>query len=292
MTERDRAAATEPSDSPSGGLLALFGQTRLTPTQRRLAQCLTERAAEAPYLSSGELAKLANVSQPSVTRFAVALGFSGYPELRRRLRAVTVNFGNESLEQARRNELQQAAGEEIENITRLQHLLEDRSDIGRASELLAASTPLLVIGLRASTGLANYFGFFASKVHDDVRVLTHGGSLLADQLERAVEGGASAALAFVLPRYPRESLDTLRRARRLGLQIVTITDSEFAPVRDVSDVVLPASVGSRLVFDSQAAPMLLAMLLLQDMCDVDAKSTQMRLEAFEESAARRRLFVK
>src|ERR1700681_3182663 len=61
---------------------------RLTPAQRRIAQCLTERFAEIGFLSSMELAQFANVSQPSVTRFAIALGFDGYLEMRKYLRAV------------------------------------------------------------------------------------------------------------------------------------------------------------------------------------------------------------
>lgn len=277
--------------SPSTGLLALFGKTRLTPTQRRIAQCLTEHAAEASYFSINELAELSGVSQPSVTRFAAALGFSGYPELRRELRTLTSSHMTETLEEARRNELQNAVAEEVANINKLEVLLEDRSKVVQASELLVASTPLVVMGLRASAALADYFGFFAAKVRDDVRVLSHGGTHLVDQLERARAAGASAVLAFVLPRYPEESVRLLDRAQRLGLRTVTITDTEFAPVRDVSDVVLPASVGSRLVFDSQGAPMLLSTILLQEMCDLDPKSTQTRLEAFERSAAERRLFT-
>src|SRR5438270_14068966 len=72
----------------SARLLQLFDGHRLTPTQRRIAHCLVRRAADAPFLSSVEVAELAGVSQPSVTRFAVALGFDGYPALRRHLREV------------------------------------------------------------------------------------------------------------------------------------------------------------------------------------------------------------
>ena len=67
-------------------MLALFDGVRLTPTQRRIARCLLERGVRAAYLSSGELADLARVSQPSVTRFAMALGYDGYPAFRRALR--------------------------------------------------------------------------------------------------------------------------------------------------------------------------------------------------------------
>ncbi|GIH48462.1 hypothetical protein Mro03_36410 [Microbispora rosea subsp. rosea] len=63
--------------------------------QRRIAHCLAQHAAEAPFLSSIEVAELAGVSQPSVTRFAMALGYSGYPGLRRRFRELGVRPGRE-----------------------------------------------------------------------------------------------------------------------------------------------------------------------------------------------------
>ncbi|WP_405393661.1 MurR/RpiR family transcriptional regulator [Microbispora hainanensis] len=82
-------------DDAASRLLRLFEGHRLTPVQRRIAHCLAQHAAEAPFLSSIEVAELAGVSQPSVTRFATALGYSGYPGLRRRFRELGVRQGRE-----------------------------------------------------------------------------------------------------------------------------------------------------------------------------------------------------
>src|SRR4051794_23893389 len=97
------APVERPGDSPSSRLLALFAGQRLTPTQRRIAQSLVEHAARAAYLSSSEVAELATVSQPSVTRFAMALGYDGYPALRRRVRDLVHANATESPDEARRN---------------------------------------------------------------------------------------------------------------------------------------------------------------------------------------------
>ncbi|MEU7879262.1 MurR/RpiR family transcriptional regulator [Microbispora bryophytorum] len=82
-----------PDGAAASRLLRLFEGQRLTPVQRRIAHCLAQHAAEAPFLSSIEVAELAGVSQPSVTRFAMALGYSGYPGLRRRFRELDVRPG-------------------------------------------------------------------------------------------------------------------------------------------------------------------------------------------------------
>ena len=270
-------------------VLALLDGQRLTPAQRRIAQCLVEHAGGAAYLSSGELAELAQVSQPSVTRFAMALGFDGYPALRRRLREAAGDGAPAGAPE--QNDLQRAVTGEMDNLARLADLLADRRPVAEAGALLAASRPLPVLGLRAAAPIAGYFGYFAAKVHPDVRVLDTGGTLLADRLEQARTAGATAMLAVVLPRYPREALAALAFARDVGLRSVVVTDSPVSPAAAVADVVLPAAVGSRLVFDLHAAPLALTSVLLQAMCDARPAQSQGRLEAFERSVARRQVFV-
>lgn len=167
------AVATPPTDQ----VLDLFHGIRLTPTQRRIAHSLVQHAASAAYLSAAEIAELAQVSQPSVTRFAIALGYDGYPALRRRLRQITaVERGRPASDVPAGNELQRAVSAEVENLHRLAEQLTDPDKVTTAGALLANSRPLPVLGLRAAAPLAAYFAYFAAKVHPDVRVLDTGGA--------------------------------------------------------------------------------------------------------------------
>ncbi len=269
-------------------LTQLFDGHRLTPTQRRIAHCLTRRAADAPFLSSVEVAELAGVSQPSVTRFAVALGFDGYPALRRQLRDVAPV--PRTTEEEAYNEYQQAVHAEIENLRHLSALLADPEPVVRAGRMLASSRPLPVLGLRAAAAQARGFAYFAAKVRPDVRLLDEGGTMLADRIDDAVLAGASVLLCFALPRHPREVVEALGYAKRAGLTVVTVADSSFAPVSAHSDVLLPAAVGTALVFDTPCAVMMLGRVLLEAMCD-DLPDAQARLEEFDARAAARGLFV-
>ncbi|AVT30253.1 MULTISPECIES: MurR/RpiR family transcriptional regulator [unclassified Plantactinospora] len=278
--------------SPTDRVLDLFQGIRLTPTQRRIAHSLVQHAASAAYLSAAEVAELAKVSQPSVTRFAMALGYDGYPALRRRLREIAaVGTGRLDPGVPAGNEAQRAIRAEADNLDRLAEQLADRDAVTAAGTLLAGSRPLVVLGLRAAAPLAGYFAYFAAKVHPDVRVLDSGGTLLTDRLEQARAAGAGALLGIVLPRYPRESLEALREARAAGMSVVVITDSAVSPAAEYADIVLPAAVGAQLVFDLHTAPMALSMVLLQAICDAAPADAQRRLEEFEQSAARRQLFV-
>jgi DNA-binding MurR/RpiR family transcriptional regulator len=301
-----------PGDDPGTRLQALCEGRRLTPTQRRIAHNMVRRAAEVPYLSSVELAELAGVSQPSVTRFAVALGFDGWSALRRHLRAALPSGGagasgfggagfggmgpdgsgtsGSSVSGADANEYQQAVAAEIENLRHLAKALADPRPVREAGRLLAASRPLPVLGLRAAASQAEGFAYFAAKVHPDVRPLCEGGSMLRDRIDAAVRAGANALLCFALPRHPREVVAALEYAGQAGLTVVTVADSAFAPVAKVSDLLLPAAVGTGLVFDTACGPLLLGRMLLEAMCD-GLPDAQARLEEFDARAAARGLFA-
>ncbi|MFJ4899946.1 MurR/RpiR family transcriptional regulator [Streptomyces sp. NPDC088727] len=276
--------------SPAARLQQLFEGRRLTPTQRRIAHSMVRRAGDAPFLSSVELAELAGVSQPSVTRFAVALGFDGYPALRRHLREVSPAGPSAGAGEDTYNEYQQAVLGEIENLRHLAELLADPGPVERAGRLLAGSRPLPVLGLRAASSQARGFGYFAAKVHPDVRVLDEGGSMLHDRIDAARRAGATALICFALPRHPREVVDALAYAREQGLTVVSVADSAFAPVAAHSDLLIPAAVGTGLAFDTACAPMLLGRVLLESMCDA-LPDAQARLEEFDARAAARGLFI-
>ncbi|GAA3723705.1 MurR/RpiR family transcriptional regulator [Streptomyces tremellae] len=279
------------SDTPAERLQRLFEGHRLTPAQRRIAHSMVRRAGDAPFLSSVELAELAGVSQPSVTRFAVALGFDGYPALRRHLREVAPAAAPEEADEgAEYNAYQQAVLGEIDNLRELAALLADPSPVERAGRLLAASRPLPVLGLRAASSQARGFAYFAAKVHPDVRLLDEGGTMLVDRLDAARRAGATALICFALPRHPREVVEALGHARKAGLTVVTVADSAFAPVAAHSDLLIPAAVGTGLAFDTVCAPMLLGRVLLEAMCD-ELPDAPTRLEEFDAAAVARGLFA-
>ncbi|MEU9028841.1 MurR/RpiR family transcriptional regulator [Streptomyces sp. NPDC048383] len=286
--------APEQVRPPADRLLALFDGHRLSPGQRRIAQYLIDHLTEAAFLSITELAERVGVSQPSVTRFAASLGFSGYPALRDVLQPIALSAvagTPDSREQIRQNELQAAVDAEIENLENVRRLLADTNqmlDIGRE---LARSVPLTVLGLRISVSLAEYFAYAARRIHPDVRLVTRGGSVAYDALLQSRAAGGSWVLAFAMPRHANETLAALRAARSTGLRVVLITDPTLGPLVDEAEVVLTAGTGSRLVFDSYAAPGMLSAALLQAMADADPERTQARLEQYEQVADQHGFFL-
>src|SRR5512137_2135901 len=72
-----------PIDLP---LLVQTAYPDLPENQRKVADVLLQRIREVPFLSVIELEELSGTSKATVVRLAQSLGFSGYLELRERVR--------------------------------------------------------------------------------------------------------------------------------------------------------------------------------------------------------------
>lgn len=283
-----RAPQAEVGGPPHSGLSKLFTQRRLSPTQRRLARYIIDHPREAPFLSGVELAKRVGVSQPSVTRLASTLGYKRYAELQKDMRGLILSASGDA---ELSNKFQSAVADEIGNLEALKDYLAEPSKLQGLGRHLAKSEPLCVLGLRVSAPLTGYFGYFARKICTDVCILTDGGSTIFDMLAHARRAGGEWILCFLLPRYPRETLEALVYARTLGFRVATVTDRASAPVAQVSDMILPTGVGTQFVFDSHAAAVVLAGALLEAIADAFPDKTHARLEDFEQRAVEMRMFA-
>ncbi|RRR77707.1 MurR/RpiR family transcriptional regulator [Streptomyces sp. RP5T] len=288
-------SAPETEAAPASQLRTLFDRPRLSPGQRRIAQYLIEHITEAAFLSITDLAERVGVSQPSVTRFAAAVGFSGYPALREKLQSIalgTLAGGPVTDDESRGNELQAAVDAEIENLENLRRDFADPDQVIQLGRELSESTPLTILGLRISASLAEYFAYAARRIHPDVRLVTRGGSVAYDALLQSREAGGTWVLAFSMPRHAQETLTALRVARSAGLKIALVTDLALGHVADEADVLFSTGTGSRLVFDSYAAPGVIAAALLQAMTDADPERTQARLEEYEQISDQHQFFLR
>lgn len=258
---------------------------RLSPAQRRIARFIIDHRESAAFLTSESIARQVGVSQPSVSRFAAALGYARFSDFKRalqkwsRLEAMASAAPSDSI-----SPLMEAITAEAANLQWLGQSATVGDQIERVGAALMSSPRLLVIGLRISRSFAQHFAYLGAKVHPNLSVIDRGDTEAKERLAKAVSEGATWCLAFILPRYPREACDLVRYAREIGLRVAVLSDESFATVGHEADELITVRLGSGLLFDTSAAMNIASSALLHAMADSDPSRSQEGLERFERHA--------
>lgn len=271
------------------------GARRLSRKQAAVAAFLAEEHQKAAFMTAAELASHLKVSEATVIRCAAALGYDGYPALRRHLHQIvqedltsTELFALPLRRGGREQEwLRTVVEKEIENLTRLTKELPG-DDLDRLARQVVRASKVLVAGFRASASLAGFLGYHLGKIHEGVVTVTGGAGGAWDQFRSLP--APSLLLAIGFPRYPREILELMDFAREERLFVAAITDSVLSPLAKRADLVLPVRAELVSFVDSHCAPQAVIAALLIQVSLKNRERTEALLRRFEEIAERRRLF--
>jgi DNA-binding MurR/RpiR family transcriptional regulator len=282
MAARSCAIPTSPAQ-PLIQLIEAQAAT-LTPAQRELARHVTENYQSVAFATVAELARAARVSEATVVRFAVALGFAGYPafqkEVRRMVRADLKGTDRFAMAEADRpaagTPLDRAIAKEAEN---LRHLgtMQDASSLRAAAVLLRQARRVLVAGARSTAPLAFHVWFALDKLGlDAARTLTADSEAL-DRIGRM--DARDVVLVIGFPRYLRALAALLDAAGSRGVRRIVVTDSPFSPLKGEVALHAPAESASFVAF--HAAPLVLLNTLVEEVAATDRARALEALQGFE-----------
>lgn len=228
---------------------------------KKIASFILESYVQASYMTASKLASVAGVSESTVVRFAMEMGFEGYPELQTALRRMLKNrlTSLERIEIASERMgsevLSSTLSAEIDNL-RATLASTDSKVFEEAVELILQAKTVYIVGNRSSTSLANFMYFYMSLIFDKARLVqsVSGGDIF-EQLFRIGEGDVVIGISF--PRYSRRTIDAMTFAHESKAWTVAITDSPESPLAEISDKVLYARNEICSFVDSLVAPMAL-----------------------------------
>ena len=237
--------------------------------QRNIAKYILENYDKAAFMTAGKLGKTVGVSESTVVRFAAELGYDGYPEMRKVLQEVVRN----KLTSVQRIEV---ATEQIdeENLIdsimtadaeRVRITLEsvDREAFDRAVSAIVNAKKVYIIGTRASSSLATFFGYYMSLIMDNVAVVHDTAvSEVYEQLFRVGPGDVVIGISF--PRYSSRTVAAMKYAKSRGAETIGITDCEASPLYGISNINLYARSDMVSFIDSLVSPMSLLNALLAE----------------------------
>ena len=235
--------------------------------QRAIATYITECYDKAAFMTANRLGKTVGVSESTVVRFAMELGYDGYPSMQKALQEMVVNrltsvqrivvandrIGNQDL-------LSMVIQSDIEKLRTTAEIV-SRQDFLAAVEIILKARRVFIVGVRSTAPLANFLGYYLGQMLDTVHTVTVSGtSAVFEQIISADE--RDAVIAFSFPRYSTSTAQGAQYCRSKGAKVIGITDSPTSPLGRNCDYVLLAKSDMISLVDSLTAPLSIANALI------------------------------
>lgn len=232
---------------------------RLSKGQKLIAEFIMDNYDRAAFMTAAALGEAVGVSESTVVRFANTLGYEGYRELQKELQELIKN----KLTTVQRislskdftdyeNALKQVIKKDMDNIEKTLNEI-DYHAFQRAVEITLEANNVFILGLRSSSFLAGYLGFYLNFLLDNVKIIVSGPNDVFEQLLKATNKDVIIGISY--PRYSKRTLEALDYGMEKECKIIGITDSLISPAAQYADVTLIASSSMLSFVDSLVAPM-------------------------------------
>ncbi len=235
--------------------------------QRNLARYILESYDKAAFMTAARLGKAVGVSESTVVRFAVELGYDGYPAMQKAMQEMVVNrlTSVQRIEVANdrigdQDVVSMVLQADMDRLRRSQDLV-DRDEFRAAVEALLKAKRIYVLGVRSAAPLANFLGYYLNYMFRNVHIVTASGS--SEMFERIVGVGAEdAVIAYSFPRYSTTTAKGAQYCRSTGATVIGLTDSRLSPLGQNCDHVLLSKSDMVSLVDSLVAPLSLTNALI------------------------------
>jgi DNA-binding MurR/RpiR family transcriptional regulator len=260
----------------------------LSKAERRVGRALLADYPSAGLASAARLAERAEVSPPTVLRFAQSLGYDGFTDLQVALRAELSARSSGPI-----NRLPDAppAGSLLDRLLQQARAQNDcaaetlaqlpASALEAAVTLLADTKRAVYLhGGRFSHLLAVHLAMHLEQLRPGVKVLEDpNGRDLGAMLELS---RTDVVVLFDYHRYQRSAAELAAWVHRAGATVLLITDDLACPVAPEAEVVLAASSTVGTTYQSMAGGFLLTELLVPLVMDAVGESARNRMALWEE----------
>ncbi|MBP3660835.1 MAG: MurR/RpiR family transcriptional regulator [Oscillospiraceae bacterium] len=228
--------------------------------QRLIAKYITDSYDKAAFMTASKLGKKVGVSESTVVRFAVELGYDGYPSMQKAIQEMVLNrltsvqrieVANDRMEG--QDVVSTVLHADAEKLRQTEDLL-DRQEFSRAVQAILDTDRVYILGVRSAAPLAQFLGYYLNYMSTNIHVVTTSGE--GEMFEKIVAiKPEDVVIAISFPRYSSATVKAAQYCRRAGATVIGLTDSRMSPLGQNADHVLEAKSDMVSLVDSLVAPM-------------------------------------
>ncbi len=262
--------------------------SRMSKGKKSIATYICDHYEQAVFMTAAELGKVVGMSESTVVRFAMSLGYEGYPEFQKSLANwVSDKFG--SVEKVGRRFGKSNEGEILSailssDISNIEHTISniDVAAFKTAVDTILKAKTVYIVGLRSCSPLAEFLHFYLNMVRgDNVLIKSTSVSEMFEQMIRI--GNRDCIIGISFPRYSMRTLKCMEFANDRNAKVITITDSVHSPMNLYSSCNILAKSEMASIVDSLVAPLSVINALVVALCMKKPNEVKAGLKMLEET---------
>lgn len=228
--------------------------SQLSKGQQKVGEYLLKNPEEIALQPANQIGHRIGVSETTVIRFCYSLGLSGYSQLQAMVREHLIhqkshlnNYYSSKKAMARKPHLYaQVMENDAENIRKMQANIRE-ADIEQAVVKIMEANKVYITGMRTAFAPAQWFSLVLGLARDDVYLYQPAMDDLMAMLQQLNKQSVFVAITF--HRYVKETVKLAEMAKEQGAFVISMTDSELAPIARFSDVTFVIGEGKDTTLD-------------------------------------------
>ena len=260
----------------------------MSKSHKRIATFIKENYDQAVFMTAAKLGGALGISESTVVRFAMAIGYEGYPEFQQDL----VDCVKKKLNTIQKMDAKYGRSTQSELLTsvltadieKIQDTIKtlDPQAFDTAIDIIINAKNIYVMGLRSNEPLAAFLHFYLNMIRPGVVLLnTSSVTETFEQMIRINEEDCFIGISF--PRYSMRTLKAMEFANDRNAKVIAITDSQHSPMNLYSSCNLFARSDMVSIVDSLVAPLSMINALVVALCLKCPQEVKKNLEMLEET---------
>jgi DNA-binding MurR/RpiR family transcriptional regulator len=266
----------------------------LSPKKRRVADFMMEDYKRLFLTTAKEIAQKCQVSEPTITRFVMDLGFNGYGEFEQYLKGM-LRDELTSVERLLKVDAETKATTTLNaysqnTVMNLENMMNSVSEaeIKNLARMIFQAESVMVAGYKASASLAFYLGYLLKKIKEGVLIDT---DYSWDNLDYiAVHGKSLLLFVIAFPRYPMRAIEIIEYAKQYHAQVICLSDALKSPIINLADHYVVVDMEGFSFIDPFSHIITFLGALVHEIAYTDKDATAERLSRIEDGVRRRNDF--
>ena len=257
---------------------------KMSKGRKNIARYIMENYDKAAFMTASKLGLAVGVSESTVVRFALSLGYTGYHELQRELQEML----RSRLTATQRMEL---AGQLQDSELFLKVLKTDNENLKitlsemdvnaftEAVKTIINAENVYIMGVRSAHTVAYFLGYYLEFILGNVRTVTDASGDNIQELINLTDKDVFVGISF--PQYSKRTADAMAFAKEKGASCIAITDSSFSPLSELSHIKMEVHCNTVSFADSLVAPLSVVNALIAAIAQEKREDLSKKLEEME-----------